>query len=163
VPLFVLSKLFSSLWVSRNGSASDWCALQEALYKCIDTIQYNAFITFYHLFPQQFWFAHPIFLTSLHQWRLLRISLVPYLVLQYEVLCVIFWSRIVQVENPQYSVNRSQSVCKYSKENVLYDGPTVCIAPPLLLSDCLVSSLQCFCKKIGAGTQTIGASAKWGN
>src|SRR6218665_1327147 len=31
----------SSLWVSRNGSASDWCALQEALYKCIDTIQYN--------------------------------------------------------------------------------------------------------------------------
>src|SRR6218665_3854282 len=22
-------------------SASDWCALQEALYKCIDTIQYN--------------------------------------------------------------------------------------------------------------------------
>src|SRR6218665_3935163 len=23
------------------GSASDWCALQEALYKCIDTIQYN--------------------------------------------------------------------------------------------------------------------------
>ena len=31
----------SSLWVSRSGSASDWCALQEALYKCIDTIQYN--------------------------------------------------------------------------------------------------------------------------
>jgi len=31
----------SSLWVSRTGSASDWCALQEALYKCIDTIQYN--------------------------------------------------------------------------------------------------------------------------
>jgi len=29
----------SSLWVSRTGSASDWCALQEALYKCIDTIQ----------------------------------------------------------------------------------------------------------------------------
>jgi len=31
----------SSLWVSRTGSASDWCALQEALYKCIDTIQYK--------------------------------------------------------------------------------------------------------------------------
>jgi len=31
--------LFS--WVSRTGSASDWCALLEALYKCIDTIQYN--------------------------------------------------------------------------------------------------------------------------
>src|SRR6218665_148337 len=28
-------------WVSRTGSASDWCALQEALYKCTDTIQYN--------------------------------------------------------------------------------------------------------------------------
>jgi len=32
--------LLSSLWVSHAGSASDWCALQEALYKCIDTIQY---------------------------------------------------------------------------------------------------------------------------
>src|SRR6218665_3978571 len=32
----------SSLWVSRTGSASDWCALQEALYKFIDTIQYNS-------------------------------------------------------------------------------------------------------------------------
>src|SRR6218665_2499528 len=41
VPLFVLPRLFSSLWVSRTGSASDWCALQEALFKCIDTIQYN--------------------------------------------------------------------------------------------------------------------------
>ena len=41
MPLFVLSRLPSSLWVSRTGSASDWCALQEALYKCIDTIQYN--------------------------------------------------------------------------------------------------------------------------
>jgi len=38
---FVLSRLPSSLWVSRTGSASYWCALQEALYKCIDTIQYN--------------------------------------------------------------------------------------------------------------------------
>jgi len=27
-----------SLWVSPAGSASDWCALQEALYKCTDTI-----------------------------------------------------------------------------------------------------------------------------
>src|SRR6218665_1902421 len=33
--------LLSSLWVSRTGSASGWCKLQEALYKCIDTIQYN--------------------------------------------------------------------------------------------------------------------------
>ena len=41
MPLFVLSRLLSSLWVSRTGSASDWCALQEALYKCIDTIQYS--------------------------------------------------------------------------------------------------------------------------
>ena len=45
MPLFVLSRLLSSLWVSRTGSASDWCALQEALYKCIDTIQYNTIIT----------------------------------------------------------------------------------------------------------------------
>jgi|SRR6218665_4194489 len=30
-----------SLWVSHTGSASDWCARQEVLYKCIDTIQYN--------------------------------------------------------------------------------------------------------------------------
>src|SRR6218665_3145390 len=29
------------LWVSRTGSASDWCALREALYKCMNTIQYN--------------------------------------------------------------------------------------------------------------------------
>src|SRR6218665_2707176 len=36
-----LIRLPFSLWVSRTGSASDWCALQEALYKCIDTIQYN--------------------------------------------------------------------------------------------------------------------------
>src|SRR6218665_1287478 len=41
VPLFVLSRLLSSLWVSRTGIASDWCALQKALYKCIDTIQYK--------------------------------------------------------------------------------------------------------------------------
>src|SRR6218665_4041234 len=31
----------SSLWVSRTGSVSGKCALQEALYKRIDTIQYN--------------------------------------------------------------------------------------------------------------------------
>src|SRR6218665_676717 len=43
VPLFVLSRLLSSLWVSHTASASDWCALQEALYKCIDTIQYNLY------------------------------------------------------------------------------------------------------------------------
>ena len=35
------SLLLSSLWFSRTGSASDWCELQEAQYKCIDTIQYN--------------------------------------------------------------------------------------------------------------------------
>ena len=40
VPLFDLSRLLSSLWVSRTGSTLDWFALQEALYKCIDTIQY---------------------------------------------------------------------------------------------------------------------------
>src|SRR6218665_2902721 len=32
---------YSPLWVSHTGSVSDWHALQEALYKCIDTIQYN--------------------------------------------------------------------------------------------------------------------------
>src|SRR6218665_2195101 len=46
-PPFVLSRLLSSLWVSRTGSASDWCALQGALYKRIDTIQYNK-IQFMH-------------------------------------------------------------------------------------------------------------------
>src|SRR6218665_1317404 len=29
----------SSLWVSRTGSVSDWCALQGSLYKCMSTIQ----------------------------------------------------------------------------------------------------------------------------
>ena len=43
VPPFVLSRLLSSVWVSRIGSASDWCALQEALYKSIDIMQYNYF------------------------------------------------------------------------------------------------------------------------
>ena len=33
--------LKTALWVSRTESTSDWCALQEELYKCIDTIQYN--------------------------------------------------------------------------------------------------------------------------
>src|SRR6218665_3691451 len=35
--------LLSSLWVPRTRSAFDWCALQEALYKCIyiyNKIQY---------------------------------------------------------------------------------------------------------------------------
>src|SRR6218665_2291144 len=41
VCLFVLSRLLSSLWVSCTGNASDWFELQEALYKCIDAIQYN--------------------------------------------------------------------------------------------------------------------------
>jgi len=49
VPLSVLSRLLSSLWVSRTGSASDWCALQEALYKCIDTIQYNIIMASLHV------------------------------------------------------------------------------------------------------------------
>src|SRR6218665_1041136 len=31
----------ASLCISRTGIASDWCALKEALYNCIDTIQYN--------------------------------------------------------------------------------------------------------------------------
>jgi len=35
--------LLSSLWVSRTGSASDWCALQEAQYKCIYTIQHKSY------------------------------------------------------------------------------------------------------------------------
>src|SRR6218665_1049137 len=45
VPLFILSRLLSSPWVSRTGSTSDWYALQEALHKCIDTIQYNRFLS----------------------------------------------------------------------------------------------------------------------
>ena len=39
--LHIRGNLLSSLLVSRTGSASDWCGLQEALYKCIDTIQYS--------------------------------------------------------------------------------------------------------------------------
>ena len=35
----ILMYITSSLWVSRTGSTSDWCALQEVLYKCISTIQ----------------------------------------------------------------------------------------------------------------------------
>jgi len=30
------------LQVSRTEGASDWCAQQEALYKCTDTIEYGA-------------------------------------------------------------------------------------------------------------------------
>src|SRR6218665_2344766 len=37
----------SSIWVSRTGSASDWYTLQEALYKCIDTIQYDTIHRYY--------------------------------------------------------------------------------------------------------------------
>jgi len=37
----LLVLLLSSFWVSRTRSTSDWSALQEALYKCIDTMQYN--------------------------------------------------------------------------------------------------------------------------
>ena len=33
-----------TLWVSRTGNTSDWCALQEALYACIDTIQYISYL-----------------------------------------------------------------------------------------------------------------------
>src|SRR6218665_1118489 len=42
-PLYTASEHFAPpyTWVSRTGSTSDWCALQEALYKCRDTIQYN--------------------------------------------------------------------------------------------------------------------------
>ena len=38
---FILSGLFSSLWVSPTGSTSDWCALRKALYKCRNAIQYR--------------------------------------------------------------------------------------------------------------------------
>jgi len=38
---YIIHSLLSSLGVSRTGSASDWCKLQEALSKCINTIQYN--------------------------------------------------------------------------------------------------------------------------
>jgi len=54
---FGLSRLLSSLWVSRTGRASDWCAPQEALYKCIDTIQYNLVhlgVSSYNLSMNQF-------------------------------------------------------------------------------------------------------------
>jgi len=40
-PSVSFRSLKTALWVSRTGSASDCCALQEALCKCIDTIQYN--------------------------------------------------------------------------------------------------------------------------
>src|SRR6218665_576354 len=47
VPNFVLSRLLSSLYVSRTGSASDWCTLQVALYKCTYTLKYHTI----HVFP----------------------------------------------------------------------------------------------------------------
>ena len=61
VPLFVLTRLLSSLWVSRTGSASDFCALQEALYKCIGTIQYNStldYSSFLEGVPLIMWHNH---------------------------------------------------------------------------------------------------------
>ena len=44
-PLVLGIFLHNFYWVSCTGSASDWCALQEARYKCID-LQYNT-IQFY--------------------------------------------------------------------------------------------------------------------
>ena len=38
---FAVSKLAFILEDFRTGSASDWCALREALYKSLNTIQYN--------------------------------------------------------------------------------------------------------------------------
>ena len=40
--------LLSSLWVSRTGSASDWCALQEALHRFI-----HSFIPDIYIAPLQ--------------------------------------------------------------------------------------------------------------
>ena len=40
----MLFDYFHSLWVSRTGSTSYWCDLQEVLYKCIDTIQYDTMV-----------------------------------------------------------------------------------------------------------------------
>jgi len=40
-PPFVLSRLLSFLSISRTGCASDWCAQQEAVYKCIYAMQYE--------------------------------------------------------------------------------------------------------------------------
>jgi len=71
VPLFVLSRLLSSLWVLRTGSASDWYALQEALYKCIDTIQYNTVTVHWKLHIDK----QPIiclFLSSVQHWEVLN-------------------------------------------------------------------------------------------
>src|SRR6218665_2863436 len=66
--------LLSSLWVSCTGSTSDWCALQQVLYKCIDTIQYahptyvligsgkvGSYIIFLHIPTLHLTFAHPTF------------------------------------------------------------------------------------------------------
>jgi len=43
--LAVYTLILCSLWVSRTGStSSDWCALQEALCKCVNTIQNNIYV-----------------------------------------------------------------------------------------------------------------------
>ena len=55
VPLFVLSKLLSSVWVSRTENSSDFCALQEELCKCIDTIQYNTHTLYFCWFLPCVW------------------------------------------------------------------------------------------------------------
>ena len=47
----------NSLWVSRTGSASDWCALQETLYKCIHTIQYNCYYYYYHYYYYYYYYS----------------------------------------------------------------------------------------------------------
>ena len=46
----------TSLLVSRTGSASDWCAQWEELYKCIDTIQHiHTYIqTYIHTYIQTY-------------------------------------------------------------------------------------------------------------
>ena len=68
MPLFVLSRLLSSLGVSRTESASDWCGLQEALYNCIDTtyntIQYNEIcfkLNSKHIYVIVIWLSMVIF------------------------------------------------------------------------------------------------------
>src|SRR6218665_2255593 len=60
------SLLLSSLWASRTGSASDWIALQEALYKCIDTIQYNTILSYRPLSVKFLGPGHPNFQTRTH-------------------------------------------------------------------------------------------------
>jgi len=66
VHIFVLSTLlwvFSFLWGSRTGSASNWRALQEELYKYIYTIQYT--VNYRALFHDKklltFYYKEPLF------------------------------------------------------------------------------------------------------